>query len=138
MRQILFRGQFQDNGKWVEGDLVQNRFVTCIVDVANDEIWSVNPSTVSQYTGLRDRAGTQIFEGDILEVYLDDYSPENVIRVSVEWHFSGWALNLGDGLPPEIIDEPDLNIWTVCGNIWDNPELISRKGGRSFAGRYRI
>jgi uncharacterized phage protein (TIGR01671 family) len=85
MREILFRGQRIDNGEWVEGDLIQigggaliyhgdkkevevikQEDSPCSVGFYPNEISVVIPKTVGQFTGLTDKNGVKIFEGDIL------------------------------------------------------------------------
>ncbi len=154
MREILFRGKIKRPGempsKWVEGGYCRKSETTyCFAEdyernpvavhhyIARDEmtdwglpnevrLYEVDPSTVSQYTGLKDKNGQRIFEGDILEARLDDDYPENITRVVVGWEFNGWAfIQHEHGLVlTDRADDTDSGIWTVCGNIWDNPELI--------------
>ena len=67
MREILFRAKRLDNGEWVEGYLYRlgetlNPFIMC--KNRNGESFEVDPSTVCQYTGLTDRNGKKVFEGD--------------------------------------------------------------------------
>ena len=137
MREILFRGKRIDNGEWVEGSLWLYLSEVNILGKANPVGYHVDPTTVGQYTGLTDKNGKRIFEGDKLLPFDDD-----IDKMVVEFHHGtfmlviygdrgyrsesgGWEY---DGSNYGVIECEPLSSYgdeiMVIGNIHDNPELL--------------
>ena len=134
MREILFRGKRLDNGDWVEGYLYEHE--PPLVGIVSEkdepeaskwfiartgfadwnmprpvELVEVDPSTVGQYTGLKDKNGERIFEGDILSIWND----RNDVVVFEDGAF--------------IMEDTEIPMrfaikFEVIGNVHDNPEFM--------------
>lgn len=132
MREILFRGKRVDDVTWIEGFLFSTKDHTYIAyqNQFDDDLFlspkeifiEVDPKTVCQYTGLTDKNGRKIFEGDILSAYLDDQHPEDITYVQITWDGFSWCMR--ESTEDDVMSEYDCNTFEVCGNIFDNPELI--------------
>ena len=137
MREILFRGKAILEGIWVEGDL--NQFsdgCKCIVDSEMD-CFRVIPETVGQHTGLTDKNGKKIFEGDILQIIgYGEVIDRCVIGYGIYDSYGGTKGSVGfylywktDKKQSRKYSNPAF--WVnvreaVCiGNIHDNPELLA-------------
>ena len=130
-REIKFRGKDFLKEEWVYGDLVKTKNFVAIKKTNGDYFHptQVLPNTVGQYTGLKDKDGREIYEGDILQ-YIGKRKDnmKKVYRRKVVFHEGMFAL-----LSKELPAYSALNyhymedgrfVWSVIGNIHDNPELI--------------
>lgn len=125
MREILFRGKDKKRGEWLFGDFLAagSDDVPWILPARYMEEVKVDPATVGQFTGLTDKNGKKVFEGDILVFCKGATYPYKVI-----WDGMGWKLIRSDGKRIKEAFECNemhyVNISEVIGNIHDNPELL--------------
>ena len=136
MREILFRGKRLDNGAWETGSLVIVR-IGCrdaqyyIADKMTGYHTPVDPSTIGQYTGLKEKNGKRIFEGDIVAQNWYDYDEPRddsfgkVVFCEYDCSFSVMDVNK-DGFMP--LGRCGSYHWEVevIGNAHDNPELLEK------------
>lgn len=122
MREILFRGKRTDNGEWVEGDVHKNiDFSKAHIHPNGERVRSfdVLPETVGQYTGLVDKNGVRIFEGDIVTGW---FNHEKIVGY-IFYGGNAQFFIQRDGIYGIGLDNSDC--WLeVIGNIHDNPELL--------------
>ena len=149
MRKILFRGKRIDNGEWVHGNLnygtieiksIKDSYYISDFDVNpwDKKFYPVIPESVGQYTGLTDKNGKKIFEGDIVRTHYAN-APKAVFVETVIFDggkFCSTSTNEGckttaalwDGVPRLAIDKSVyMDEVEVIGNIADNPELLEVK-----------
>lgn len=131
----LFRAKRKYNGEWVEGCLVidesrENEYKYRIKPIENSQIhaYPVDPSTICQCTGLKDKNGNIVFENDIMSAHLDDCFPEDITYARVIWGYTGYCLREKDSIDIQPLEEIDMEHFTVCGNVFDNPELLEQEG----------
>ena len=138
MREILFRGKRTENGEWLEGfyektsgrHFIVNGFTNALQYVQKEVI----PETIGQYTGLKDKNGKKIFEGDIVQ-----YQPSHMCEPTYsvveycadKYNYPAFDLKKHDyeanGL--QCAHEEGIGC-EVIGNIHDNPELLEAKNER--------
>ena len=123
MREILFRGKRKDNDEWVYGSLITERnmfdgnlmtmHIQDIEEPYDDNL--IDDETVGQFTGLTDKNGVKVFEGDIVRIFDGEY-------------FSG-VIKYSNEQGSFTVDDTSLHYWIsdieVIGNIHDNSELLN-------------
>lgn len=163
MREILFRGKRTDNYEWIEGSL-------CTTIPSDEDFYTISyfdfegyyieekviPETVGQYTGLTDKNGKKIFEGDIIrysdsgeyEMYLESLEcPEEYDGINFEnmWTINEVVYGIAINYPAFDLNRHDWEVnglsnlsesgcyfYEVIGNIHDNPELL-KEGDESVS-----
>lgn len=146
MREILFRGKSVNDGNWVQGSLVVTKIEPAddapikhyhiedmTIGVFPNEFQSglsetVDPETVGQFTGLTDKNGKRIFEGDIVRFAERRIGGEDVFVVEqVAFDEGGFCTHryfLNNWLRNGLCRNTKLEGIEVIGNIHDNPELL--------------
>ncbi len=125
MREILFRGKQADNEKWVIGYLSSKHTITIQTPCGHMDEIVICADTVGQFTGLTDKNGKRIFEGDIAKVLQG--KDKDIAYVGFE--------NGAFMLYPKTGNIYERTLWEywyndwdveVIGNITDNPELLEK------------
>ena len=148
MREIKFRGKRKDNGEWVYGYYApvylfeKDGEINNTYAILSDEIigraemfgcgvssglpakFIIKKETLCQYTGLKDKNGKEIYEGDILDVGGDYYG-------IIVFDYGGFKIRIFDTRgyynklhTPEYLEDYCIEQCEIIGNIYDNPELI--------------
>lgn len=123
----LFKAKRIDNGEWVQGYLYgiwEKRYILWGMTNNIPTMIEVDPTTICQCTDLKDKNGKLIWENDILVGYLDDMYPENATYAQVIWDKNGFYTKEQYSDDISLMDEFDEKHFEICGNIFDNPELL--------------
>ena len=123
--------KFFEKGEWVEGAYYIEPYTDKLfiiqwnsTGLGFNEFIEVDEESVCQCTGLKDKNGKLIWENDILVGYLDDMYPENATYAQVIWDKNGFYTKEQYSDDISLMDEFDEKHFEVCGNIFDNPELL--------------
>jgi hypothetical protein len=132
VRKILFRGfpegNIFDEKKWAYGDLVHDSFngdfnVPVGIRASGCYPVGVNPDSVGQFTGLTDKNGVKIFEGDVCEIKRGWGSYVGIVEYNKNTaSFKAWPKTRSEGC--FLITDEDIE---VIGSMFENPELIGGK-----------
>jgi len=133
MREIEFRGRRVDNKEWVYGYYCESisRNEAYIAEDVDGEVWEVTPETVGQFSGLNDKNGKGVYEGDIVK--RKGLTPPWIVQ------YVRHTASFGVASPDYYMDLSgivrsgscqcfiyDWNTCEVIGNIHDNPKLIAQ------------
>lgn len=152
MRKIKFRGMDAETGKWLIGDLIRagakpdgSSCVQIRYSVGTDDYGrsfythrEVIPETVGQYTGLTDKNGAMVFEGDVIAPPDDKWDSGETERATICYNNEltrflcrFWTIHGGEGYSGNIEGQQLCDYikekWEVIGNIHKNPELLEDK-----------
>jgi uncharacterized phage protein (TIGR01671 family) len=130
MREILFRGKEIETGEWITGSLLSGYLEngrTQILNHDNGDWEDVIPETFGQFTGLTDKNGKKIFEGDILHSnYHSEYDKAVFFdNGRFRWKFIH-SCGIYDAGSENCVcfQKEALGGQRIIGNIYDNPELL--------------
>ena len=144
MREILFKGKRVDNGEWIFGFYfnVPEHYKSdlsgksIIISINNGLFFEVMSETVGQYTGMKDKNGRKIFEGDIVKydiAYGIQYKNDDCCE-KLNTFIETVKFENGEFFPiPKFSECEDYYYsyeyrnFEVIGNIYDNPELLEGK-----------
>ena len=117
------------NGEWVTGFLNCKDNKWYISNKAGSPFaYEVRPDTICQFTGLKDKNCNLIWENDIMVAHLDDAYPEDETYIRILWYESGFCSKEKGSEDISPIDKFDQEHFEVCGNIFDNPQLLESEG----------
>lgn len=129
MREIKFRGKAFFDGAWVYGHYFRDGAHNEIARIrqSDGKVSSVTPSTVGQYTGVKDVNGTEIYEGDILQSKRDNVKGVHLVI----WYKNGFQIEFRFRRSYRGEEYEDKNHLPICpdryeviGNKFDNPKLL--------------
>lgn len=138
MREILFRGKAKNSGVWVQGKLLTNERIIIISDEEVEKMpcfdmcdyqTLIDIKTLGQYTGLKDKNGTKIFEGDIITFNKGRNLPNYICRnYLVEWDERNVCFTRQNDISYKTLQKDMMVECEVIGNVYDNPELLEKVG----------
>ena len=138
MREILFRGRRRDNREWVFGcyykqtecygdDTENHIIIASSEDLSYDQVldyYYVDPETVGQFTGLTDKNGKKIFEGDIIRCIATMCDGREMVGYII---YEDCCFCVNENRTPNLPAMDLCDAFEVIGNIHDNPDLFKER-----------
>ena len=124
MREIKFRGKRVDNGEWVVGDIVHHDGVISYIGQHFYDgamiMRDLQPETIGQFTGLHDKNGKEIYEGDILfDTVTGNFATVEVLNGNFYVNWGDWPDWSWEEMACDHLDRLE-----IIGNNYENPELL--------------
>jgi len=128
-RDILFRAKRVNGGKWLESmtisrGTIKRKAHDIFMEISPDKWVGIIPETVGQFTGLTDKNGNKIFEGDILKI---NHNSEYKNPLLCEWDSYNACFKFTDKNDYDCayyLNQKDLSQNEITGNVFDNPKLL--------------
>lgn len=135
MREHLYRGKRKDNGEWAEGfyfyqreSATDRRVYFIVTNNGFGFSWNeVIPETLCEFTGLTDKNGNKIFEGDIIKCHYETYTKQWDEIYEVIYFNSSFGLKTFNDKHFVAFGLSTHRTCEILGNIFDNPELLNGK-----------
>ena len=137
MREIIFRGKSKNNNEWIYGFYSPLIWYPSFKQTPSIKTFKgvdmeINPETLGQYTGIKDKNGTKIFEGDILcMTFKDEWAnnEERKVYYFIKFNdgmFATFYYDFLDEVEEDRLCEALIEVdkLEVVGNIYDNPQLL--------------
>ena len=122
MREILFRAKAKD-GKWKEGLPFYDPDGEIVgIETKEGYVFTIERYTLQQYIGIKDKHGTKIFEGDVVEMWFEDFEEPEYLTVYWDDKVNGFLCHSNQTTMS--VDSDLLSDGEVIGNIHDNHELL--------------
>lgn len=129
MREIIFRGKSKsiNKGEWIYGSFVEDTDLNaCCIRDKSLVYELVDRETVGQYTGLTDKNGKKIFEGDIVKVTTGIEGYKSTYHSAIQEVKYNAESGIAVFLP---FDNSDMVEVEIIGNLYDNPKLLRSENG---------
>ena len=141
MREIEFKAKRKDNNEWIYGDLLQptelcNTYEISDKNTIDGSRYDVDKETIGQYTGLKDKNGKKIFEGDIVKIHSHSFdfgfAKDRIGQIKYMDGSFGFYVPQSENeyLFNELLLEDtygELDYYEVIGNIWENGDLLKEE-----------